>query len=40
MIDVEKELDAANDGYIAITPLNYERTDYAFYQQIKATFNV
>ena len=40
VIDVEKELDAANDGYIAITPLNYERTDYAFYHQIKATFNV
>ncbi|OCL23986.1 5'/3'-nucleotidase SurE [Gilliamella sp. wkB72] len=38
--DIDKELDAANDGYIAITPLNYERTNYALYQQIKATFKV
>lgn len=39
-VDIDKELDAANDGYIAITPLNYERTNYALYQQIKATFKV
>lgn len=40
VLDDDKELDAANNGYIAITPLHYERTDYDFYQQIKATFNV
>lgn len=40
MVDIDKELDAANDGYVAITPLNYERTNYALYQQIKATFKV
>lgn len=39
-VDIDKELDAANDGYVAITPLNYERTNYALYQQIKATFKV
>ena len=36
--DIEKELDAVNNGYVAITPLTYERTDYAFYQQMQTAF--
>ena len=36
--DIEKELDAVNNGYVAITPLTYERTDYAFYQQMQTVF--
>ncbi|OCG01180.1 5'/3'-nucleotidase SurE [Gilliamella sp. wkB112] len=38
VFDEEKELDAANSGYIAITPISYERTDYCFYQQLQQQF--
>lgn len=37
--DEEKELDATNNNYIAITPLGYERTDYPFYEKLKKAFN-
>lgn len=38
IIDESKELDASNGNYIAITPLSYERTDYAFYEVLKQNF--
>ena len=34
--DDNKELDAANNHFIAITPLGYERTDYVFYEKLLA----
>lgn len=35
----EKELDTANNGYIAITPMGYERTNYAFYEKLQKEFD-
>ncbi|MCO6554271.1 MAG: 5'/3'-nucleotidase SurE [Gilliamella sp.] len=40
ILDDNKELDAANANFIAITPLGYERTDYAFYEKLLNTSNL
>lgn len=38
--DENKELDAANSGYVAISPISYERTHYPFYEQLLAKFDL
>lgn len=35
----DKELDAANNNYITITPMSYERTHYAIYEKLKQQIN-
>ena len=37
--DDNKELDAANGNFIAITPIGYERTNYAFYETLLKEFD-
>lgn len=40
VFDEEKELDAINSGYIAITPISYERTHYSFYKKLQQEFDL
>lgn len=40
VFDEDKELDATNSGYIAITPISYERTHYSYYKKLQQEFDL